>query len=253
MTGRKVLIMILVSLPFSFKIFGQEFSSDTISSDKKLEFKYSLLIIPTVLIGYGTVGIESDGLKNLNAEIKEELNENIDEKLTIDDFSQYAPTLTVYALNSLGIKGKNNFRKRTTILATSFLIMTATVSSLKLTTNITRPDGSSNNSFPSGHTSTAFMGAEFLWQEYKDVSAWYGITGYVIATGTGFFRMYNDRHWLTDVTTGAGIGILSTKIAYWVNPYISKKLFPNRNKQSASILYPYYNGEQWCVCFALRF
>jgi membrane-associated phospholipid phosphatase len=56
------------------------------------------------------------------------------------------------------------------------------------------------------------------WQEYKDVSIWYGISGYVVATGTGFFRMYNDRHWLTDVAAGAGIGILCTKTAYWLYP-----------------------------------
>jgi membrane-associated phospholipid phosphatase len=40
----------------------------------------------------------------------------------------------------------------------------------------------------------------------------------VVATGTGFFRMYNDRHWLTDVAAGAGIGILCTKTAYWLYP-----------------------------------
>jgi membrane-associated phospholipid phosphatase len=48
----------------------------------------------------------------------------------------------------------------------------------------------------------------------------------VVATGTGFFRMYNDRHWLTDVAAGAGIGILCTKTA-WLYPkmqnYFSKE------------------------------
>lgn len=252
MTNRKTLLLILILLSFFYRIFGQESSSDSITVDRNVEFKYSALIIPTVLIGYGVIGIESDGIKIWNSEIKEELNENIDEKLTIDDFSQYAPALTVYALDALGIKGKNNFRDKTTILTTSFLIMTTTVTSLKLTTNIKRPDGSSNNSFPSGHTATAFMGAEFLWQEYKDVSLWYGITGYVIATGTGIFRMYNDRHWLTDVAAGAGIGILSTKIAYWVNPYITKKLFRDKNEQSSSVFYPYFNGEQFGIGLAIR-
>ncbi len=74
----------------------------------------------------------------------------------------------VYGLNLAGIKGKNNFRDRTMILATSYLIMGLTVESLKSITRVERPDGSSRNSFPSGHTATAFMGAEFLWQEYKD-------------------------------------------------------------------------------------
>ena len=50
-----------------------------------------------------------------------------------------------------------------------------------------------------------------MWQEYKDVSVWYGISGYIVATGTGFFRIYNNKHWLTDVAAGAGIGILIDK------------------------------------------
>lgn len=251
MTSGKIFILTSILLSFSFRFFGQGSFSDSITANKNFEFKYATLVIPTALIGYGIVGIESDGLKFWNAELKEEINENIDEKLTIDDFSQYVSGLTVYALGAFGVKGKNNFRDKTTLLATSYLIMTTTVTSLKLLADVKRPDSSSNNSFPSGHTATAFMGAEFLWQEYKDASVWYGITGYMIATGTGFFRIYNDRHWLTDVAAGAGIGILSTKLAYWVNPYLTKKLFHNKNKQSTSIFYPYYNGKQLGISLAI--
>jgi hypothetical protein len=228
-------------------INAQKIDNDSIqnqSSNHTLKFNYKQLIIPTILIGYGVIGIESDGLKFVNSGIKEEVNENIDEKITIDDFSQYAPALSVYGLNALGIKGKHNFKDRTIILGTSYLLMSATVLSLKSITKIERPDGSALNSFPSGHTATAFAGAEFLWQEYKDVSIWYGISGYIIATGTGAFRIYNDKHWLTDVVAGAGIGILSTKIAYWINPFIQKKIFNSKEKNSISVIAPFYNGKQ---------
>ena len=194
MKNNKLLLLILILLSFSYRIFLQELSADSITLNRNVEFNYSGLIIPTVLIGYGVIGLESDRLKIWNSEIQEELDEKIDKKLPIDDFTQYAPALSVYALDAMGIEGKNNFRDKTTILATSILIMATTVTTLKRTTKINRPDGSSNNSFPSGHTATAFMGAEFLWQEYKDVSIWYGVAGYVIASGTGFFRMYNNKH-----------------------------------------------------------
>ncbi len=246
------MISLLILLPLSYLSFGQKLPVDSITTNKDLKFKYPSLILPSVLIGFGVIGIESDGLKIWNSEIKEELNESVDEHVSIDDFSQYAPAFTVYALNAFGKKGKHNFRDRTTILATSYLIMATTVTGLKAITRVERPDGSSMNSFPSGHTATAFLGAEFLWQEYKDVSVWYGIGGYAVAAGTGFYRMYNDRHWLTDVAAGAGIGILSTKIAYWVNPCITNKLFKH-NKQATSLIYPFYNGKQAGMEFAFRF
>ena len=221
---------------------------------EQTNFNYKQLIIPSVLIGYGVIGLESDQLLSFNHQIKDEVTEDIDEKVTIDDFSQYTPAVSVYALNAFGVKGKNNMRDRSVILVTSYAIMATTVLGLKSISHVERPDGSSNNSFPSGHTATAFMGAEFLYQEYKDKSIWYGIAGYTVATGTGLFRIYNNRHWLTDVATGAGIGILSTKIAYWINPYITKKLFKSSaENKSTSMIMPFYNGQQYGLSFAKIF
>lgn len=256
MKSNKYKIIILIFAFCSYCSNAQQLQQkDSLKNTKKenLKFKYKQLIIPTVLIGYGVIGIESDGLKFVNSGIKEEVNENIDEKFTIDDFTQYVPAASVYGLNAFGVKGKHNFKDRTIILGTSYLIMSASVLSLKSITKVERPDGSAFNSFPSGHTAIAFAGAEFLWQEYKDVSIWYGISGYVIATGTGIFRMYNDRHWLTDVVAGAGIGILSTKIAYWINPFIQKKIFNSRENNGTSIIAPFYNGKQFGVGFIKSF
>lgn len=230
-------------------IFSQQIKIDTITSRK---ISYKELIIPGVLIGYGIIGIESDGIKNFNAEIKEEVNENIDKKLTIDDIAQYVPAASVYALNAMGIQGKNNFKDRTLILATSYLLVAGTTLPLKSITKVQRPDGTSFNSFPSGHTATAFAGAEFLWQEYKDESIWYGVSGYIVASGTGLFRIYNDRHWLTDVAAGAGIGILCTKTAYWLYPKMQKLFFKKETKTSVLIA-PFYNGNQMGIGFISQF
>ena len=247
----KIQLIILLSF-LNYAAFGQDKSVDTLTNTKNFKFRYEALIIPTALIGYGVIGLESHTLKVINSDTKLEINEHIDEKLSIDDFSQYSPFVSVYVLNAAGIKGKNNFKDRTIILASAYLIMGATVNIIKGSGNELRPDGTSNNSFPSGHTATAFMGAEFLYQEYKDVSVWYGVSGYIVAAGTGFFRMYNDRHWFSDVTTGAGIGILSTKIAYWIHPLIKKSIF--RNKENINgVIMPTYNGKQYGLGMSMIF
>jgi hypothetical protein len=251
----KPLLRIITFSILFLKSFNISAQVDSLISSKNdpSKFEVKQIIIPATLITYGIIGLESHSLLSLNSEIKHELKEKIDSRFTIDDYSQYTPTLSVYALNTLGIKGKHNLRERLIVSTISHLIMGISVNSIKSTGNVIRPDGSSNNSFPSGHTAISFVGAEFLWQEYKDVSIWYGISGYLIASGTGFFRMYNNRHWLTDVSMGAGIGILSTKIAYWTLPYVDNKLFKKQHPENtATIIYPFYNGKQTGLGLSMR-
>jgi len=232
--------------------FGQNKINDTLHKTQNFKFNYKSAIIPSVLIGYGIIGIDNDVLKRINYDIQEELNGQRDNNLKIDDVSQFAPSLTVYGLNALGIQGKNDFKDRTIILGTASLIMGSTVNGVKKLTAIERPDGSNKLSFPSGSTAIAFMGAEFLYQEYKDVSIWYGISGYLVATGTGFLRIHNNKHWFTDVVTGAGIGILSTKIAYWIHPHVKKTLFKDK-KEISGIVMPFHNGKEYGLGLSMSF
>ena len=83
-------------------------------------------------------------------------------------------------------------------------------------------------SFPSGHTATAFMTATMLNKEYGHKSPWIGIGAYSVATATGLMRMANNKHWLSDVLTGAGIGILSTELGYYLADLIFKERGINR-------------------------
>ncbi|MGV9003576.1 phosphatase PAP2 family protein [Flavobacterium sp.] len=219
-----------------------------------LTFKYKQLIIPAVLIGYGAAGLRSDFLVRQNLSIREEIMDDIDKKISVDDFIQYAPALSVYALNNLGIQGKNNLKDRSIVLGTSMALVFVSVTTIKKLTKVQRPDNSHNNSFPSGHTALAFAGAEFLYQEYKDVSVWYGVSGYIVASATGAFRIYNNKHWFTDVVAGAGLGILSTKAAYWLQPYMTKSVFgSSKNKNTTTFFAPYYDGQQVGGSFVLAF
>ncbi|WP_445454656.1 phosphatase PAP2 family protein [Flavobacterium sp. 25HG05S-40] len=217
---------------------------DTLFVNKKLQFNHKQLIIPTVFIGYGLISLESGQLKSFNSDLSQEVSEHIDEKLSIDDFSQYVPMASLYGLSALGVKGKNNMKDKTIILATSYLLMGLTVNAFKQTASVKRPDETSLNSFPSGHTATAFMGAEILYQEYKEASVWYGIAGYIIAAGTGTFRMYNNRHWLSDVVAGAGIGIISAKAGYWLYPITSKWFTKKKSTTNTKTAFvPFYDGK----------
>lgn len=243
-------VIIILLLGYTYLLSSQTINavdSNKYILNENFKFHKKQLIIPTIFLTYGVLSIESDYLKLLNTELREELGEAIDEKFSIDDISQYTPALSVYGLNCLGIKGKNNLRDRSLVLGTSYLLMSSTVLGLKSLSKVKRPDGTANNSFPSGHTATAFLGAEFLRQEYGDISIWYSIAGYTIATGTGFFRIYNRRHWLSDVAMGAGIGIISAKAGYWLLPYINKRIFRKKKNKGNALVMPFYNGNDFVV------
>lgn len=168
----------------------------------------------------------------------------------LDDYSQYAPMVAAYGLELFGLQPKHNLKERTIILAMSAVTMAAMVNAMKYSYRELRPERNQANSFPSGHTATAFMGAEFLYQEYKDVSPWIGYIGYGVAGLTGYLRIYNNRHYLHDVVAGACIGIISTKCAYWLYP----KLFKPKKKRGVQLAgMPYYASNSWGVSVSLTF
>lgn len=141
-----------------------------------------------------------------------------------DDYLQYSPGIIMLGLKSFGVEGRSSWGRMLTSDAFSAGIMALAVNSLKSTITKERPDKSSNNSFPSGHTATAFMMATMLHKEYGTTrSPLYSILGYSLATGTAISRQLNNKHWFSDVLTGAGIGIVSTELGYYLADLIFKK------------------------------
>lgn len=246
--------LLLIILSFHLANAQNLIKSDSLIPQKieKSKFNYPSLIAPTVLMTYGIVGLDTHSLKRLDVNIRNEVVGNNYKKTKVDNFTAVAPAVAVYALNFAGVKGKNNFKDRSIVIATSYALTGGSTIAIKNITKRERPDGSTADSFPSGHTAFAFAGAEFMWQEYKDVSVWYGISGYVVAAGTGVFRMYNNRHWLTDVAMGAGIGILSTKVAYWLLPVINDKIFNTKNKNVSYIVMPFYQDKKAGLGFVMH-
>jgi membrane-associated phospholipid phosphatase len=236
---------------------------------KHLHTKFGALIPPALLVGYGASSFFIHPLRSFDSYIYSEADKhNIAPTRHLEDFFQYTPVVLVYAVNFAGVHGKNTFVDRTLIYALSEGIMELTTFTIKRTTHRLRPNQADYLSFPSGHTSNAFEGAEFMAQELGDNSIGYSIVGYAFATTTGAFRIYHQDHWFSDVVAGAGVGILSAKAAYLVYPYIRNRLFKagrekennrqtpeelKKKSQKESMLLPSFQGGTFGAQFSMTF
>lgn len=159
-----------------------------------------------------------------------------------DDYLQYAPWAAHLAMGACGVKGVSKNRWQVlTADAMAAVMMAATVKGLKWSVNRTRPNGE-EESFPSGHTAKAFMGATLLAHEYGNRSIWIPIVGYTAATATGVMRVLNNRHYLSDVVVGAAVGILTAELAYWATDAIfnDRKLFKSHYNVNADYIIKNY-------------
>jgi len=199
--------------------FSLFFHNDSIH---RLNFRYphkrkglKPYLAPALLISGGTA---LHFMTDLKESVRDFTQENYAYRGHLDDYIQYGPLAAVYALNVVGIKGKNNFGNRTAIVAKSFILNGIFVDRLKSWTGVTRPDGGTR-SFPSGHTATAFSLAHFMHHEYGDISPWYSVAAYSTAAATGFLRVAKNAHWISDIFMGAGVGILATELVYLTHQY----------------------------------
>lgn len=207
----------------------------------------NVVLVPAVLITAGLVAYSNNTFIS-NREIREERMEDYPQFHThVDDYLQYAPIAAVYSLNVFGVKGKNNFGNRTALLIKSELIMTAITYPLKKIVAEPRPDTGAPNSFPSGHTAQAFAAATFMSKEFGHRSIWYSVGAYSVATSIGVLRVLNGRHWMSDVLAGAGIGILSTEVAYLTHQY------KWGGKKGRTVVMPSYSNKSGGIYFKYTF
>jgi membrane-associated phospholipid phosphatase len=215
-------------------------------------FLYSGLIMPASLISYGIIARNSKFLRRFDVNAYNFVCEKISGNISLDDYAQFAPAVSVYGLGMIGMKAKHGLRDRTIVMATSHLIMAATVKTMKHTISVRRPDNSNNESFPSGHTATAFVGAHILFREYKDVSPWIGIGGYAVATATGTLRVVNRKHWVSDVVTGAGIGLFSAEMGYMLSP-VFHNIFRAGSNHKSWVITPALERDNYGVDLSCQF
>lgn len=219
------------------------------SGTTEYKFRYKQLILPSSMLLIGYVGVQNGWLHRVNRKARNTFRHHLNHR-SADNYLQYLPLVCDYGMSALGSKAKHGYGERTIALATSYLSLAVIVNSLKLAVDAPRPAGNAHNSFPSGHTATAFMGAEIIRQEYGGQSPLYGIAAYTFAAGIGYARIYNDRHWLTDVVAGAGAGILSARIGYWLLPYTRKLFHKRKRNKGIALIAPFYGHSQGGITFA---
>ena len=184
-------------------------------TDSRL-YRMTYLGVPLIAAGFA-VKSEDDHFRSLRNDYLPLFHHHA------DDYLQYAPAAVMLGMKTFGVEGRSSWGRMLVSDAFTVLLMASTVNTLKQTTHVVRPDGSNDHSFPSGHTATAFMTATMLTKEYGHISPLISIGAYTVASSTGLMRMANNKHWLSDVLTGAGIGILSAEIGYFLADLLFKE------------------------------
>jgi membrane-associated phospholipid phosphatase len=123
---------------------------------------------------------------------------------------QARPLLVVASVGALavGAAGRALVIETAVVLAPVNLV----VEGLKRLTFRARPDGTrrrSNAAFPSSHSANAFAVAFVLARRWRrSWPAWFAL-----AATVAYSRLYLDRHWFSDVTAGALLGVLLASLA----------------------------------------
>ena len=142
---------------YSIPLHAQEIVNDSIaqkeSSTKEL-LQQDLSYISLGFIGSGLI------IKQQKKDYRELRHNFIPQyRKTWDDYTQYVPLLSTWALKASGVEGRSTWGGLVVSNALSFGIMATITNGLKYTIREQRPDETSRNSFPSGHTAFAFAAA----------------------------------------------------------------------------------------------
>ena len=104
---------------------------------------------------------------------------------------------------SISNKEKNNFSEKLEFSTLAMITNGVITELMKRSFGRVRPNGGCCKSFPSGHTSHSFTVATIANELYgKEV----GIAAYCLAALVATSRIHDNKHYLSDVIFGAGLG-----------------------------------------------
>ena len=151
----------------------------------------------------------------LDMRIKKKQGRPVSPTLQVADALQYSPAALLYVMKTAGLESRSDWPRMITADIFSAAITVPVTRLTKNTIKRQRPDGSTRDSYPSGHTATAVMCAQMLHKEFGEtVSPWISVGGYGIASAAGICRIISNRHFCSDVMCGAAIGIFATELSY---------------------------------------
>ncbi len=227
--------LLFIIILFHFNAIGQ--IDSLIQKDKKPPKSFlKQSIVPLSLITTGLIINYSNGSfgkENIQKKIQESFP---DFHSSADEYLLFVPTIMMYSADLLKIESKNDVFTQTKYLAIAGIANNIITIGIKNLTKEQRPNDWEHYSFPSGHTSNAFVMATVLHHEFVDSSPWLAYSGYLFATATGVLRVLNNYHWVSDVLVGAGIGIIVTDLVYRFEPL--KNWNPFKNKKTKVIMSP---------------
>jgi len=130
-------------------------------------------------------------------------------------------------------------KKKGLHLVTAIAVNAALTQSLKMAVDRQRPyekypalivpydNSEKGQSFPSGHTSTAFATATSISMDFKK---WYVVVpAYTWAASVGYARLKKGEHYPSDVIAGAVLGTGSAFLSKWLNKQLFNKKAPLKN------------------------
>jgi membrane-associated phospholipid phosphatase len=185
--------------------------------------KPSALIIPGAFLVYGGLKPVINAIPQLDENIMNDIQEHhANFHSGAEDYIMWAPSASIYIMDAFHVKTQHTFKDHLLIEGGSVLITGGLGLGMRIISRNIKAYNDGDTKFPSGHTANAFRGAEIFHQELKQQHPVISYGGYIVATGVGLLRIYGKQHYLTEVLAGAGLGILSTKITYWLFDKVKK-------------------------------
>ena len=212
--------LLLVSIIFSVRVANAQ---DTIVVNYPKEIphgkylKAGAVVLPVSMLSYGLLKPSVMAIRQLDDRIWNNIQTNeASFHTSAADYLMWAPTASIYLMDAMHLKTAHSFTEHLILDAGSLVIAGGGGLVMRQFSKHIDVYNTRGTEFPSGHTTNAFRGAELFHQELKQTNPVLSYSGYLVATGVGVLRLYNKNHQLTEVIAGAGLGMLSGKISYWI-------------------------------------